>query len=371
MNNEKTSNVPVLSIGQIADRLSSLYCSFLRKGVPLKQMPSVMLWGAPGVGKSQGVREIADKIHRETGKAVRVSDVRLLLFNPIDLRGIPTSNAEKTRAIWLKPEIFDMDDSGNVVNILFLDEISAAPASIQAAAYQIVLDRKVGEHSLPDNCIVIAAGNRVSDKSVAYKMPKALANRLLHFEVESDFSSWERWAFAKGIDPRIIGFLSFRRDCLMGFDPSSDDLAFPTPRSWEMASNILGCINGSIDEAYPLLAGILGNGTAIEFRNWEKIYQSLPRIEDIFAGKCTQIPKGTDALYALVSSMAAFAKQHKDDMVLIGNSIGYARRLPADFSVVLLKNYLSIEGGYREKLLALPEFSRWLQEKGRFLNGIL
>ena len=143
-----------------------------------------MLWGPPGVGKSQAIRQIAREIEENTGKRVEVTDVRLLLFNPIDLRGIPTSNADKTLAVWLRPQIFQMDDSDDIINILFLDEISAAPQSVQAAAYQITLDRVVGEHRLPDNCIVIAAGNRTTDKSVAFKMPKALANRVLHIEVE-------------------------------------------------------------------------------------------------------------------------------------------------------------------------------------------
>jgi MoxR-like ATPase len=166
-----------------------------------------MLWGPPGVGKSQAVRQIGKEIEANTGRTVEITDVRLLLFNPIDLRGIPTSNADKTLAIWLKPQIFQMDPSENVVNILFLDEISAAPQSVQAAAYQITLDRTVGEHRLPDNCIVIAAGNRVTDKSVAFKMPKALANRLMHIEVEGSFDAWKKWAIKSGINDKVIGFL--------------------------------------------------------------------------------------------------------------------------------------------------------------------
>ena len=132
----------------------------------------------------------------------------MLLFNPIDLRGIPTANADKTLAIWLKPQIFQMDASPNIVNILFLDEISAAPQSVQAAAYQITLDRVVGEHKLPDNCIVIAAGNRVTDKSVSFKMPKALANRLLHIEIEGSYDSWNTWAVKSGINAKVLGYLA-------------------------------------------------------------------------------------------------------------------------------------------------------------------
>ncbi len=157
-------NLTTMSIGQAVDTLADAYGALIRSGQPMRMLPSVMLWGPPGVGKSQGVRQLGKRIEAECGKQVRITDVRLLLFNPIDLRGIPTANADKTLAVWLRPQIFEMSDAPDVVNILFLDEISAAPQSVQAAAYQITLDRRIGEHALPENCIVIAAGNRVTDK---------------------------------------------------------------------------------------------------------------------------------------------------------------------------------------------------------------
>jgi hypothetical protein len=315
------------------------------------------------------VRQIASRIENETGKKVNVTDVRLLLFNPIDLRGIPTANQDKTLAVWLRPQIFQMDDSPDVVNILFLDEISAAPQSVQAAAYQITLDRTVGEHRLPENCIVIAAGNRTTDKSVAYKMPKALANRLLHIDVEGSFDAWKEWAVRTGINEKVIGFLSFRRNYLMGFDSGSDDLAFATPRSWEMVSNLLNGIDSNISSMFPLIAGIVGTGVAVEFRTWERVYKDLPSIDDIFAGKMPPVPKSTDALYALTASMTAYARTHQDDLTAIGNSVKYAGIMPPDFSVVLLKDYIYIAPDFREKLMRIPEFSKWMQSKGKLLNG--
>lgn len=362
-------NIPTLALGEMMNALTDLYVSSIEASLPFKSLPSVMLWGAPGVGKSQAIRQIAARIQRETGKEVRVSDVRLLLFNPIDLRGIPTSNADKTLAVWLRPQIFDMDPSDSVVNILFLDEITAAPQSVQAAAYQITLDRVVGEHALPENCIVIAAGNRTTDKSVSYKMPKALANRLLHLQVEGTFDSWRSWAVHSGIHEKVIGFLSFRRDLLTTFDPSDNDVAFATPRSWEMTSNVLFRYEGDIEKAYPLIAGLVGTGIAVEFRSWEKVYDSLPSLEDIFDGRELLRPTGTDALYALVSAMLSYARTVKDDMARMANSIRYADKLPPDFSTILMKDYMALEEGYRERLIMIPEFSRWLREKGRLLNG--
>ncbi len=369
MSDIKLTNVPAMSVGKLVDELAGVFSAVINNRIPVKTVPSVMLWGPPGVGKSQAVRQLAGEIAARTGKRAEVTDVRLLLFNPIDLRGIPTANAEKTLAVWLKPKIFDMDESESVINLLFLDELSAAPQSVQAAAYQLTLDRVVGEHRLPENCIVIAAGNRTTDKSVAFKMPKALANRLLHIEVEGSFKAWKEWAIRQGVSDKVIGFLSFRQNYLMGFDATSEDLAFPTPRSWEMVSNLLLAAHDDVDKMYPLIAGLVGTGAALEFRSWARVYRQLPSVEDIFNGKTPPLPTSTDAMYALTSSMTAYAREHKNEISRVAASISYALRMPPDFSTILMKDYMAIEKGYKEKLMRVPEFSRWLQTKGKLLNG--
>ena len=371
MSEAKLTNIPSMNVNRIIDTLADAYCSIINAGQPLKLLPSVMLWGPPGVGKSHAIRQLAREIEKNTGKKSVVTDVRLLLFNPIDLRGIPTANADKTLAIWLKPQIFQMDPSENVVNILFLDEISAAPQSVQAAAYQITLDRVVGEHKLPENCIVIAAGNRTTDKSVAFKMPKALANRLLHIEVEGSFKSWKQWAIRSGIHPKVLGFLTFRQNYLMKFDAATEELAFATPRSWEMVSNILNFVSDDVDKMLQLISGVVGSGIAVEFRTWTRVYDDLPDLQEIFDGKNPKLPTSTDAMYALTAAMTAYARAHKDEISRIANSISYADRMPPDFSAMLMKDYMYIEKDYREKLLQIPAFSRWLSAKGRLINGVV
>ena len=369
MNETVSLNLPVLSIDRTVRMLSEAYLSVIKAGGSPQELPSVMLWGPPGVGKSQAVRQIAGSIREGAGKRVEVTDVRLLLFNPIDLRGIPVASEDRTLAVWLKPKIFQMDGGDDVVNILFLDEISAAPQSVQAAAYQITLDRVVGEHKLPDNCIVIAAGNRMTDKSVAFKMPKALANRLLHIEIEGSFESWRRWAVKNGVNDKVLGFLSFRNDRLFGFDPTNDDLAFPTPRSWEMVSNILNCVDGNVTKMAPMIAGLIGSGPSMEFRTWCKVYDRLPSMDEIFEGSTVRVPKETDAAYALVSSMTAYASEHRHDVVAIGNSLTYARKLPADFAELLLINYRDFEEGYENFLRKVPEYREFAAQRGRLRNG--
>ena len=349
MNDIQSNNIPLMSVGKAVETLSDAYSAVINKNMPVKTLPSVMLWGSPGVGKSQGVRQMAKKIEAATGKKAVITDVRL----------------------WLKPQIFQMDGSDDIINILFLDEISAAPQSVQAAAYQITLDRVVGEHKLPENCIVIAAGNRVTDKSVAFKMPRALANRLLHIEIESNFKSWKMWAVSHGINPKVVGFLSFKRDYLVQNKIIFEQLAFATPRTWEMASNILNFVSDDIEKSFPLISGLVGNGVAHEFRTWCKVYEQLPDMEDIFAGKTSAVPNTTDAMYALISAMTAYAREHKYDTAKIANSIKFAKKIPPDFSTVLMQDYMCLDKDYKQFLMKMPEFVKWLQTKGRLLNGAL
>lgn len=364
-------NIPQLSVTEAVKRIHKVYCAAVKKGLGVAFPPSLMLWGPPGIGKSDFVRQLAEMIEKETGKTVNIIDVRLLLFNPIDLRGIPTANDDKTLAVWLKPKIFQMDESEDVINILFLDELSACAPSIQAAAYQITLDRVIGEHKLPDNCIVIAAGNRITDKSVAYKMPKALANRLCHIGITASFSSWIKWARDNGVHRKVTDFLTTRRDYFMAFDPQKDDLAFPTPRTWEMVSKILEIYDGDEKEAYSMIAGCVGEGIASEFLMFCSVYQKLPSVEDIFEGRSPDMPAETDALFALVSSMVAYARENKEDMRKIGNAIKYSEKFSPDFSVAFIKELMNIEADYRNKLIMIPAYSEWMERRGRLLNGIV
>ncbi|MBQ2445552.1 MAG: AAA family ATPase [Oscillospiraceae bacterium] len=330
-----------MNIQAMVDMLSEAYTALIRTEAPLRSFPSVMLWGPPGVGKSQGVRALADRIRENTGKECVVTDVRLLLFNPVDLRGIPTANEDKTLAVWLKPKIFQMDESADTVNILFLDEISAAPPSVQAAAYQITLDRTVGEHRLPENCIVIAAGNRITDKSVAYHMPKALANRLCHIEIKGDYDAWHRWAVRKDIHPFVTGYLEYNPVALLRFEPTAGSLAFPTPRSWEMVSNILNTVSEDVDKIYPMLVGCIGFAVANNFKTWTQIYRAMPSMEDIFLGDRAETPRSEELQIALRSVMVRYARRHPQEIKL-DYSIDYACRLPWSFRVKLLRDYMQI-----------------------------
>ena len=334
----KDTNISAVTVDQMVNQLSKAYVALIENDLPLKLFPSVMLWGPPGVGKSQGIKKLAEVLSDRCGKTVAVTDVRLLLFNPVDLRGIPTANDDKTLAVWLKPKIFQMDPAPDVINILFLDEISAAPQSVQAAAYQITLDRTIGEHKLPENCIVIAAGNRVTDKSVAYNMPKALANRLCHLEIRGDPDSWHDWAVSQGLHKYVTGYLEYNSVALMRFEPAISDLAFPTPRSWEMASNILTHVSDDISKVYPLLVGCIGVEAVSALKNWAELYHRLPTVQEILSDQNPRIPKEPELQLALRTELVDYARSHPDKKV-IDDTIAYACRLPWSFRGKLLHDY--------------------------------
>ena len=185
------------------------------------------------------------------------------------------------------------------------------------------------------------------------------------------FEPWVKWAKENEIHHKVIDFLCSRRDFFMGFDPKKDDLAFPTPRSWEMVSKILKVYDGNEKEAHAMIAGCVGAGVASEFLMFCSVYHNLPSVEDIFDNKNPAVPTETDSLFALVSSMIAYARENKDDLRRIGNAIAYSERFSPDFSVAFMKELLNIEPEYRKKLITTPSYTKWMERRGRLLNGII
>lgn len=354
-------NVPIATVNDFVSTLATIYSKAVLSGMRLKCLPTPFLWGAPGVGKSDGVRQLAKILSQKTEKRVHVTDVRLLLFSPVDLRGVPMADKNREFTDWLRPRIFNMDSSEECLNLLFLDELSAAPQSVQAAAYQICLDRRVGEHELPDNCIVIAAGNRTTDRSVSYKMPKALCNRLMHLLIEPTYSDWRLWALENQIDERVIGYLAFDNSRLC-VDPESSDLAYPTPRSWSFVSHMIQGVT-DLSAAHMLIASCVGIDTALSFEEWCRVYRNLPDTAEIIKGKCRTYPRTHDALYALVSSLTAAIFRIKEEITdgQLCNVCAYAMKFPSDFAVSFFGD-LNRDEKLKLRLMDIRLFSDWLHK---------
>ena len=363
----KNMNLPTVSVSAAVSILTELYTNAIIDGLTLKTLPTPFFWGPAGIGKSEAVFQLAEEIKGKTKKTVVVTDVRLLLFSPVDLRGVPVADAERKFTNWLMPQIFNMNSGRDYLNILFLAELSAAPQSVQAAAYQICLDRKIGEHMLPNNCIVIAAGNRTTDQSVSYKMPKALCNRLMHFNFQVDFESWRSRAIRNEIDSRIIGYLSFDNSRLYA-EPEASDLAYPTPRSWSFVSNLLKTMKCTPRKIHQLISACVGNDSALEFETWCNVYQSLPSVQDIFCGRCYEYPKTHDVLYALISSLTAAVRTRRESITRdeIENVCAYAKRFPEDFAMSFFKDINAIDE-IKPKLMQSSSMQEWLTKHHNLL----
>lgn len=359
-------NIPDVTVDSVIEMLSLIYSNAIKSKTELKKIPTPFLWGPAGIGKSEGVYELSKKLKTLCKKEVYVTDIRLLLFSPVDLRGVPIADSQRQFSKWLMPEIFNMKKGEDIINLLFLDELSAAPQSVQAAAYQICLDRKIGEHRLPENCIVIAAGNRTTDQSVSFKMPKALCNRLMHFNVTTNFKSWKKWAKQNEIDERIIGYLSFDNSKLC-VAPESSDMAYPTPRSWSFVSSIIKNI-GDIEKAHQLISACVGTDTAIEFATWIETHTLLPKVDDVLKGTCNEYPKSYDALLAFNESLisAVVGRCPFLTVVELENVCRYVKRFPTDFAMTFYTELNKTEE-IRLKLMKCPSCLAWFEKNKKYV----
>ena len=260
----------------------------------------IFLWGPPGIGKS----ELVEGITQDLGGIMY--DLRLGQMEPTDIRGIPFYNKENGKMDWAAP--IDLPDAETAaqypVVVLFLDEMNSAPASVQSAAYQLILNRRIGKYVLPDNVVIVAAGNRESDKGVTFRMPTPLANRFLHQEMKVDFASWQEWAVQHNEHKDVVGYLSFAKQDLYDFDAKSSSRAFATPRSWHFVSQLLDDESLDDDTAMNLIAGTVGEGLAVKFMAHRKIAGRMPSPLDILNGKVKDLNvKEVSAMYSLVISM--------------------------------------------------------------------
>ena len=259
----------------------------------------LFLWGPPGIGKS----ELVEGITRELGGLM--IDLRLGQMEPTDIRGIPFYNKDIGKMDWAEPvELPDETTASQYpVVVLFLDELNSAAPSVQSAAYQLILNRRIGKYKLPDNVVMVAAGNRESDKGVTYRMPTPLANRFIHQEMKVDFASWQEWAVNNNIHKDVVGYLSFAKQDLYDFDAKSASRAFATPRSWTFVSQLLDEEEDN-DTVTNLIAGTVGEGLAVKFMAHRKVASKMPNPTDILSGKVKDLNvKEVSAMYSLVISM--------------------------------------------------------------------
>lgn len=288
----------------------------------------VFLWGPPGIGKSSIVAQIAKE------QKIGFIDLRLSLLDPTDLRGIPFFNANDNSAVWASASF--LPDGSVKEGILFLDELNTAAPMVQASAYQLILDRKIGEYTLPEGWSIIAAGNRESDRGVVFRMASPLANRFVHLEMEVSIDDWQTWAKRSNINPTIIAFITYRPDALFAFDTSNDSKAFATPRTWQYVNEIL-LSEPEEDIILEMLSGAIGQELAASFLGFKAVAQNLPNINGILEGTITDIPTDTSALHILCTALTMRIDDETRSKEL-DNLLKYTLNLPGEFAVMIVQD---------------------------------
>lgn len=296
----------------------------------IEQRWPAFLWGPPGIGKSAIVKEVAGENELE------LLDVRASLLDPTDLRGIPA--VVDGKAIWCPPSFLPSNRESK--GILFLDEINAAPPLVQASLYQLVLDRRVGEYVLPEGWWIVAAGNRQSDRSVVFRLASALANRFVHLDFEVDLSDWRQWAIRKKIHPSIVSFIAMRPELLL--ETPGESPAYATPRSWEMASDIIHRFQ-NIEQCTDILNGTVGEGPTLELAAFAKTNLREEHFRSIVnRPSSAKLPKSLSEVFALTSWLS----YHAADPDIQSAAATLLGRMPPEFGVVVAKDMIHASKGF-------------------------
>ncbi len=338
-----------MSVKVSHEQLASLIRVCYAKKKPL------FIIGGVGIGKSDTVREAAQRIAEEKGlcyaedgcsdeSKFALVDIRISQLYPSDLRGLPVFDAESKATRWYPPSWLPSEGSG----IIFFDEINLAPPSIQASAYQLILDRKLGDYKLPEGYIIVAAGNRLEDKANVFELPAPLSNRFVHCELSApSVEDWTKWALRNGIDARIIAFLSYRKSYLYRFDGKSSDRAFPTPRSWHYCSEL---IKGepSLENIELLSAAAVGEATAIEFTAFLKLREKIDLQAFLNNPHTAALPEQVDLKYAL---SLALAEHYKEKPSVLPKILVLCERLEPELACLLLRACKLSNEGFVSQLL--------------------
>ena len=303
----------------------------------------VFLWGSPGIGKSQLIAQVADDL------GALMVDFRLSQIDAVDLHGLPDVDTSTSTATttWRVPSTlpfegtpFDTPDNRERIIVLFLDEAMQAPPSVQAVAFQLVLDKRIGEHKLMPNVRIVAASNRETDRAGTNRMLTPLANRFAHLDVTASLDPWVEWARENGIHPAVEAYVRFRPDYLDTFEAAQvgNHKAFATPRSWEVVSRVLHMMTDARtrvieDKAttHLMVSGTVGAGVGSELLAFVDTWESMPSIDNILKHPDkAPVPDEPSMLFAVTAALGHRATKDNLDAIM-----DYADRLPKEYAIKL------------------------------------
>ena len=317
--------------------------TFITSNVP------VNLLGSPGLGKSDVIKQVAAKLN------LKVIDFRLSTADPTDISGIPFIH--NGRSAYMPNEAFplhtDTVPEGYSGWLLFLDEITNAPMAVQAASYQLILDRQVGQNKLHDNVRIVSAGNMIDDgAAVTGEMSTALKSRMAHINIELSLDDWLDWAMTANVHHSITSFIKFKPTSLYQFDPKIAADTYPCPRTWSMVNSIVANVGINNPQIQNLVSAVISDGPAVEFINYCKNFVGLPTYADIVKDPTkVDVPKEMSTLFALSGSIGAQTKKDTVADVMV-----YVERMPKEFQLRTFNDFTKRD----PMLVTVPAVRNWL-----------
>lgn len=338
-----------------------------------ESIPPMLIRGAPGIGKSSVIKKLAKDL------GINYIDIRLAQMEPVDLRGLPVPNKDNKTVEWFVSGDLPRENEHGKFGILLFDELTSADRSLQVASYELILDRRLGNlYKIPDGWYIVACGNRVEDKAVATTMSSALANRLMHFDMEPDAEDWGNWAIANEIHPSVVGFIKYRPECLFDMKGQNIERGWPSPRSWERVSNMIS-LHGKNEQVFrQIVYGLIGNNVGLEFMQFYKINKNFDDVLDMMTNPDAKItiPKKSDEIFALCSAMQYLVWKGKDEEDQQNRISGFMKiciALTSDFASMAMmgamqgnKSVSKADACY--KLYHHPMFEQWSKKHGAALH---
>lgn len=335
------------------------------------ELPPLMIWGAPGIGKSTIIRTVAQDL------GIGFIDVRLAQREPVDIHGLPVPDGDSVR--WLVSADWPRDPESR--GIILFDELTAADRSLQVAAYEFILDRRLGGlYKVPDGWYICAAGNRVEDAAVAMTMSSALANRFLHVELREDAELWARWGLLHDIHPAVIGFIRYRPDLLFRQEHENLERGWPTPRSWERVSRMLQSFGSSDDVLLnKIVYGLVGNQAGAEFVAFRAIAAEFDNVYELMTNpdKKITIPEKADRRYAFAAAVVYHLWRGTDaeaEERLLAGFYRIAAKMPGDFATMMMMDAMAGNGRTvseecADKLFNHPGYPEWAELHGKAMRA--
>ncbi len=342
------------------------------------KIPPLMVWGAPGIGKSTILRRIAEE------RGIGFIDVRLAQREPVDIRGLPVPNKEGKCVDWLISGDWPRDPKSK--GIILFDEITAADRSLQVAAYELILDRRLGSlYSMPDGWFVCAAGNRIQDAAVAKTMSSALANRFLHVELQENSEAWVKWGLRHDVHPSVLGFIRYRPDLLFNQENENLERGWPSPRSWERVSSVLKLFpdgKGAEDILCDkMVYGLVGNQAGVEFCAFRKVAETFDNVYEVMMdpNRTIEIPKKPDRIFALCAAVVYHlwrgATPDEGEQLMDG-FYRISDKLSSDYAAMMMMDAMVGDGKepekvYADRLYRHRGFLGWSDKHGKAFRGRL